>query len=179
MKSFSSQAFTLIELIVVMTIIGIISLWAYLPYSHHQKKTIVSQAAKELSQSLTEARNLAVHGRASGSGNLHVWLFFEDTSTLLYYGYPLTMTGSFDDAELLKTKKLPRGATLSGSLVWVEYFFEAISWELLKREILPDWSFASKSLDTIEVFEVSYLGATEESLQWKVNYYTKSHISDF
>jgi Tfp pilus assembly protein PilE len=46
---------------VVVTIIGIISLATYMPYAHHQKKTLVKQAVKELSQTLSESRNLAIH----------------------------------------------------------------------------------------------------------------------
>lgn len=179
MKSYFSQAFTLIELIVVITIIGIISWWVYFPYSHHQKKTILTQASKELSQSLSEARNLALQWRSSGSWNLHVWLFFKDANTILYHWYPLNFTWSVTDAEILKNKKLPRGTNLSSSLVWIEYFFESISWNLLKREILPDMSFSPRNIDSVEIFEVSYQWATTESLKKNFYYYSNSHISEF
>ncbi|MCH8518667.1 type II secretion system GspH family protein [Candidatus Gracilibacteria bacterium] len=179
MKISPLKAFTLIELIVVITIMGIISLGVYLPYSHHQKKTIIKQATKEVSQSLSEARNLAIHGRSTGSGNLHVGLFFEDTHTLLYHGYPLSATGSLNNAELLKTKKLPRGATFTGSLIGIEYFFEAISGELIKREIQSNGNFLAGDIEEIEIFELSYMGASTQSLQESFDYYTKSHITEF
>lgn len=179
MKLYFSQAFSLIELIVVITIIGIISLWVYSPYSHYQKKTILSQASKELSQSLSEARNLALQWRSSGSWNLHVWLFFKDTNTILYHWYPLTSTWSKTNAEILKTKKLPRGASLSKNLVWIEYFFTSISWKLSKREILPDMSFFPRNLDSVEIFEVSYQWSTAENLKKNFYYYSNSHISEF
>jgi len=62
-----TSAFTLIELIIVMTIIGIVSIATYFPYAHHQKKTLVAQALREIAQSLSEARNLALHGLDTGS----------------------------------------------------------------------------------------------------------------
>lgn len=105
---FQTAAFTLIELIVVITIIGIISLSVYMPYSHHQKKTLLHQASKELSQSLSEARNLAVHGRASGSGNLHIGLYIASEGSLVYHAYPLSSTGALSDAEVIKSKKMPQ-----------------------------------------------------------------------
>jgi len=43
-----------------------------MPYAHHQKKTLVKQAVKELSQTLSESRNLAIHGLDTGSGNVYV-----------------------------------------------------------------------------------------------------------
>ena len=51
--------FTLIELMVVITIVGIVSLATYMPYAHHQKKTIVKQAVKEnLGVSLVSASTI-------------------------------------------------------------------------------------------------------------------------
>jgi prepilin-type N-terminal cleavage/methylation domain-containing protein len=64
------NAFTLIELMVVITIMGIIMFTSYIPYQYHQKKTALKLAAREVSQSLSEARNLALHGLDTGSGNL-------------------------------------------------------------------------------------------------------------
>jgi len=75
---YQPNAFSLLELIVVITIIGIISMAAYLPYAHHQKKVLVKQAAREVTQSLSDARNLAINGLSeSGGSNLNVALLFE------------------------------------------------------------------------------------------------------
>jgi prepilin-type N-terminal cleavage/methylation domain-containing protein len=69
----NNRAFTLIELMIVITIISIISLATYIPYAHHQKKTLIKQAAREITQSLSEARNLAINGLSTLSGaNLNV-----------------------------------------------------------------------------------------------------------
>lgn len=61
-KTFSHTAFTLIELMVVITIMSILMFASYIPYEHHQKKVTLRLAAKEISQSLSEARNLAIYG---------------------------------------------------------------------------------------------------------------------
>ena len=58
----SSQAFTLIELMVVISIIILISVSFYSPYGFHQKKVSLKMGAKEISQSLAEARNMAING---------------------------------------------------------------------------------------------------------------------
>lgn len=62
MKIRGIPAFTLLELMIVITIIGIISMATYMPYAHHQKKVLIKQATREISQSLSEVRNLAVNG---------------------------------------------------------------------------------------------------------------------
>jgi prepilin-type N-terminal cleavage/methylation domain-containing protein len=62
-----NKAFTLIELMIVITIFSIISLATYLPYAHHQKKTLIKQAAREVTQSLSDARNLATNGLSTFS----------------------------------------------------------------------------------------------------------------
>ena len=66
-RSTKCSAFTLIELMVVITIMSIVMFASYLPYAHHQKKTLLKQASREISQSLSDARNLAIHGLDTGS----------------------------------------------------------------------------------------------------------------
>ena len=101
----SRSGFTLIELLVVITIMVIVLLATYIPYAHHQKKVLIKQWAKELVQSLTEARNLAINGLRSGSGNVNVGLYFTSKATQIDY---YISTWSLDIASppaIYKTKK--------------------------------------------------------------------------
>lgn len=168
--------FTLIELIVVIAIIGIISLWAYVPYRYHQQKTLLNLWVKELSVSLREARNIALYGQWSGSGNLHIGLFFEDPHTLKYYEYDLTDTWSILATQ--KTKKLPQGIVFTGSLIWTEYFFEAIEGKVSKRRRSAGWVIVDIPIELKEEFELSYKDATNPNLQKTLYYYTQSFISE-
>ena len=178
MQQISTKAFSLVELLVVITIIALISLAIYFPYAHHQRKTLVNQWLSELSQGLNNARNMAIQGRVSGSGNLHIGLFFPDENTLLFHGYSLTSTGSLTDAELVSRRLLPRWVTLTGSLVGTEYFFEAISWDLTKRELQNNTFITSPHWDR-EIFEISFMNSSSESLRRTLYYFTQSHITDF
>ena len=184
MNILTPKAFTLIELMVVITIIMIISVWLYIPYSYHQQKVLVKQGAKELSVSLTGARNLAIYGRIHGyiedeENNLHIGLLFKDAHTLQYNWYPLSATWSLRDWTIIKAKKLPRWIELDVNIIWVEYFFEAITWDVTKRKLQNDNTFDAIDHDDIEEFTLSYMWSTSENLQSTVYYYTQSYISDF
>lgn len=170
--------FTLIELVVVIAILGILSLWVYLPYSYHQQKTLLTLGAKELGLSLSEARNMALYGTVSWSGNIHIGLLIQDENTLVYNSYSLTDSWSVLSVE--KTKQLPRGVTLTGSLVWVEYFFEAIEGTIYKRKESPSGGYDNLPLSTEkEIFEISYMNASNPNLQKTLEYYPKSFISEY
>lgn len=111
MRSRRIVAFTLLELMIVITIIGIISVATYMPYAHHQKKVLVKQAARELSQSLSETRNLAINGLLSGSGNVNTALRFASGATKLeYYTYTGALAASYDATFMksMKQKDLPK-----------------------------------------------------------------------
>lgn len=64
----------------------------YAPYSYQQHKASVKFAAKEISQSLSDTRNMAIHGRTLEEGNAHIGLFIKKRDTLEYRAYPLTAT---------------------------------------------------------------------------------------
>lgn len=174
MKYNSASWFTLIELMVVITIIGIISLATYMPYDHHQKKTLVKQAVKELGQTLTESRNLAIHGLDTGSGNVYVWVYIEAWSQKIDY---FTATWALDILNLpstvYKTKTLPR---------WVEVFSingdEDQSVLMSFSPITGSWNLVGTSGDIVS-FILSYKWTTSPVLQKELTYYRKSFISDY
>lgn len=164
--------FSLIELIVVMTIIAIISMWIYLPYSHHQKITLVKQWANEISSSIHQARNMAIHGMSSWTWNLHVGLEFQKDH-LVYNWYLLSNTWSVSN--ILQTKKLPRGVWVDDDHIGQEFLFEAINWELMKRD--SDWDIINLSNE--ETVSFSYMWSEASSLRSEILYHTRSHISEF
>jgi prepilin-type N-terminal cleavage/methylation domain-containing protein len=62
-----NKAFTLIELMVAITIFFVMLGAAYAPYQYYMNKAKVRNTMKEISSSLYEARNMAVNGTTSGS----------------------------------------------------------------------------------------------------------------
>lgn len=179
MQKYSShiRAFTLIELLIVITIIGIISVTTYIPYAHHQKKVLLNQAAREVSQSLRDARSLAINGFNTWSWNVSVALFFwSGSNEIVYYTYPFEQSISLSDfssGEVYLTKKLPKWVEIE-SIGWssqdVLMSFEAISWSGSVEPFLGSWS--------IDIL-TSYAGSTESVLQKEIRYYPRSYISDY
>ncbi|NCO31343.1 prepilin-type N-terminal cleavage/methylation domain-containing protein [bacterium] len=54
------KAFTLFELIVAISIVMILMMMTFAPYSYFQNKAKLKLSAREISQSFYEARNMAV-----------------------------------------------------------------------------------------------------------------------
>lgn len=170
-----NKAFTLIELMVVITLIAIITLASYLPYAHHQKKVLVKQWAREISQSLAEARNLAIHGLTTWSWNLNVALFFGSWATQIEY---YTSTGALSlstlpMADLLKVKQLPAWVqidTIDSTNADYLVQYQRISWS---GSIEP--AVSGNQVD----ISLSYKGAVSPVLQKVVHYYTQSYITDY
>lgn len=167
------SAFTLIELMTVITIMAIIMFATYIPYEHHQKKTLLRQAAREISQSLSEARNLAIHGLDTGSGNLTIALHVVPWENKIdYYAYPYLENPSLATLNVdykFKTKDLPRNILIESVDSKTDPFlfsFFAIS---------GSGSFSKTILPIV----VSYAGSDEAILQKEIQYYTKSYISDY
>lgn len=169
-------AFTLLELIVVITIIGIISMATYLPYAHHQKKVLVKQAAREITQSLSDARNLAINGLSEAWGsNLNVAIYFDTWAQSVEYH---TSTGALNisnisSATLLRTKRLPAWAQvdlIAGNSNPQMFWFSAITWSWFTD---PDLG-----LNPIDI-QLSFKGANSPILQKNIRYYPQSYISDY
>lgn len=169
------RAFTLIELMIVITIISIISLATYIPYAHHQKKALIKQAAREITQSLSEARNLAINGLSTFSGaNLDVGVYFSSGATQIDY---YTATGGLDilslPSQVYKTKILPRGIVIN-SIDWSAW------WALIHYQAISgSWYISNTPFSNDIHINISYRWATNPILQKNITYYTKSFISDY
>jgi len=174
MKSNAWVWFTIIELLIVITIIGVISLATYMPYSHHQKKTSLSLAIKELSQSLNESRNLSIHGLDTGWWNVYVWLHIVPWSqSINYYTSTWWLDISRLPAQAYKTKLLP---------TWVEFL--SVNGDETTQRLFTfapiTWSWTVSWIsDDIVYFTLSYKWATSPVLQKELKYYRKSFISDY
>ncbi|MCH2188225.1 prepilin-type N-terminal cleavage/methylation domain-containing protein, partial [Candidatus Gracilibacteria bacterium] len=112
----SKKAFTLIELMVGMTLIALVIGMSYIPYAYQGKKIRLTQAGKEISQSLYEARNMALAGTASGS-NLSIGVYLDNDeankNSLSFYGYPHDQVISDPTGgELLESRLLPEGVEI-------------------------------------------------------------------
>jgi prepilin-type N-terminal cleavage/methylation domain-containing protein len=55
------SAFTLIELMITITIIVVLTMVTYAPYNYYQNKAKLKVSLREIGQLLYEARNMAVN----------------------------------------------------------------------------------------------------------------------
>jgi len=173
MKSNKHLAFTLIELMVVITILGIISLATYMPYAYHQKKTLVKQSMKEISQTLNESRNLAIHGLDTWSGNVYVGIDLIPWSNKIDYYTSTGWLNLFDTANVYKTKNLPTWVEIL-SINGNEANTVKMSFAAITGSGVVDWA----SWDTLEIV-TSYKWTSSSTLQKTLTYYKKSFISDY
>lgn len=160
---------------VVITLISIITLISYIPYAHHQKKLLLKQWTREISQSFSDARNLSLHWLNTGSWNLNVGLFFWSWATeIIYYTSTSSLSLATISAEdQYKVKQLPKGIQIDS--------IDGVSGDFLMSYERITGSGSTEPTITWQEFDinVSYLWSTSPVLQKVIRYYTQSHIVDY
>lgn len=111
MKYINSKWFTLIELLISITIFLILTMMTYVNYATYQNIAKVKLSLKEVSQSINEARNMAINGYDKNKVNQSIWVFFDvnDKNIVKYYGYNFNSWIVLSDANIIKEKKLQDG----------------------------------------------------------------------
>lgn len=179
-----TSGFSLLELMITLTIIFIVSLAAYTPYHHYQKKTQIKLAVKQIEQFISQTRNDALHGSASWS-NLSFWLYLEgwENTRVTQLSYPYSATGSMIDRQWLS-----QGYQLAlENNIYIEnigwhpnslLFFEAITGKLE----LSYWDETDTKIpyqdDKLDI-EISYLGSAVWDLRKSFRYYTATNVIDY
>ena len=105
------RAFTLIELMIAITIVAVLTMASYAPYNYYQNKAKLKVTSREISQVIYESRNMAINGAVWSSSNVSIWVYF-DTSTLWnntiqVFSYPYNiLDNNINHLETVDTKLL-------------------------------------------------------------------------
>ena len=185
----NKKAFTLIELMIAITIIVILTLASYAPYNYYQNKAKLKVATREISQFLYESRNMAVNWAISSSWNISIWVYFDSSvnwkNKIEAFSYPhdidiLNITNQvWWDIKILKTLLLQKGVQVDNvdTMNNFLFFFNSIDWNLTYYS----WNWVVRdniSSDKISI-NLSYMWSTSENMQRTINYFTSTNLIDY
>ena len=182
-------AFTLIELMVAITIVVILTMSIYAPYSYYQNKAKLKVTAREISQLLYDTRNMAVNWSIWELWNVSIWVYFDtnilNKSKIKVFSYPHDIDNSnftyieWWDVKLINTLILKQGIQIEsiGNNDNLLFLFDSISWDIKYYNWLS-WSRNTVESDEIPI-HFSYKWSTSENLNKIINYFTKTNIIDY
>ncbi len=167
--------FTLIELMVVMTIMIILTVAAYTPFAYYQTKQKVTNSAKIITQTLYNARSNAIYWvlNSNMTWNLDVWVLVENNSDKLkIYWFPfkenIVNYISPDNKYLIEEINLEPWVEITSS--WWLFLYKAITWS---------WVYKNFTINSNKIeLSVWFKWATSWTLTKKIEYYTNTYISD-
>ncbi len=183
------NAFTLIELIVAMSIVATLMLMTYLPYNHYQNKAKLKLSTREISQSFYEAKNMAVSWIKDVDWNTSIWLYMTTLEPnnwdIVFFSYPhniyevsINNIESWD-IKKIKIKQLQDSIKIN-SLDWYDnllFFYNSINGESKIYTFSSTWK--SEVLDDEISLVVSYKNSTSESYKKELIYFKKTNIIDY
>ena len=185
----NKKAFTLIELMIAITIIVILTLAAYAPYNYYQNKAKLKVATREVSQFLSESKNRAINWSIGSSWNVSIGVYFDSSASekdkIKVFSYPhdienLNITNfEWGDIKLIKTLLLQKWVQID-NVEWKNnflFFFNSIDGELTYY----NWDWPLKNIivaDKISI-NLSYMGASSGNLQRTIKYFTSTNLIDY
>ena len=186
----TKKAFTLIELIITITIVAILTMLSYAPYNYYQNKSKLKITTREISQLLYESRNIAVNWAIWSSKNISVWVYIDTSlssnNEIKVFSYPYDiLEWNITNTELWDVKLLNKLILREGIQIddidWNNNFlfmFNAIDWKLKYYK----WNWLTKTLlpddDKISI-SFSYKWSTSLALKRTINYFTNTNIIDY
>lgn len=185
----TKRAFTLIELVISITIIVILTMVSYAPYNYYQNKAKLKVTTREVSQLLYESRNMAVNWVVWTLWNMSIWVYF-DTSVswnnqIKVFSYPhdiihLDITYlEWWDVKLIKTLVLKKWIQIDDieSMDNLLFVFDAITWDLKYY----NWIWWSRNIIVENNISInfSYKGSSSPNLNRTINYFTNTNIIDY
>lgn len=207
LKKSHKKAFTLIELMIVISIMGLLLLFSYAPYTLYQSKAKLKLATREVAQSFYETKNFSISWikiRATRE-NKSVWLLLSSKENqnnfVKYYLFDHDIFDkekkifdlkklNFDDNpwtwNLLKIKTIQPDIFIKWFSAWddkekidwdILVFYEASSWNVTVFKI--NWNEKIElSLEKLKI-NFSYKNSTTDMLNREITYYLKTNIVDY
>ena len=183
----SKKAFTLIELMIALTIVAIVTMASYAPYNYYKNKAKLKNTASKITQLLYDSRNMAINGMVGIDWNVSVWVYFDssDNNKVHIYSYPHDISQvdisnlEIGDIKNIKTIYLDNGVQID----WIEwndnllFFFDSISWDV--KYYKWNWWVRSLITDNEVVINFSYKWSTSPNLNKSISYFTSTNIIDY
>ena len=175
--------FSLIEMLIAITIFFIIVIMTYVNYAFYQNIASVRIWVKEVSQSISEARNMAINWFDKNWINQSVIINFDTSNNQEISFYSVYHTWSINDIDLssdpIKIRQLHRWIEFCNFSWWYDnifILFNSISWvwEIYNY----NWySFLGIANDIS--FDISYKWATLWPLKKEITYYKNTNVIDY
>lgn len=179
MKNHNQVWFTLIELLIVITIMLIISLTVFAPYAHYMNKAKIKYTNKELSQVIYEAKNMAKNWSVSYSWNVSVGIYFEKDAYSLYsYKHDIANINITPENGQLIRKYMLQPWVQIDNFAWENkwiIFFRSITWSGM---ILAGNSYSVVWNNEL-LIDFSYKWSQNDSLKNSLQYFQDTQIVDY
>ncbi len=183
----SKKWFTLIELVIAFTIVAIVSMASYAPYNYYRNKAKLKNTASKITQTLYEARNMAVNWIVWIDWNVSIWVFFDtiNNNQINIYSYPHDIDQvnisyiESSDIKKIKTIYLDKWIQID-SIEWnnnLLFFFDSIWWDV--KYYTWNWAARTSVIDNEVQIDFSYKWSTSENLKKKIYYFTSTNIIDY
>ena len=176
--------FTLVELMIVFTIIILLSISIYAPYNFYSNKAKLKVAKSEIAKTIYEARNMAIYWLDDWSSNKSVWVYFDKNNSknsIKLYSYPYNYSwtkNNFSSASVKLIKEIKLQPWIQIDKIWWKdkalFYFQSISWTWTYYYGNPLTEFSNTKIG-IEFFYKNWW----ENLKSKIEYYTKTNIVDY
>ena len=165
--------------------------WAtFMNFAYSQNKMNLKLTAKDISQALYNARNMAINWLDSSSWNVSVWVFFDNwedrKNKISFFSYPFDMDINSTDLINTDKKKLIKEISFYKSIELNKvadkdkfiFFFNAISWswQYYYRDSSPlkkpfNWEYID--------IRISFEWATTTNLIKDIKYIIGTNIIDY
>jgi len=185
--------FTLVEMLIAITIFILIVMFTYVNYAYYQNIASVKIWIKEVSQTIREARNMAVNWLNIQNTNQDTFVYFDfdDNRSITIYSADFNIDDdvnfdyewSFDFSKLNKIKKreLPRWVQIDSS--WDKNIllrFKAISWEGIIYNIdRNNPNDISNTIDNEIYLDISFRWASFWPLHTELKYFKNTNMIDY
>lgn len=182
MKKINISWFTLIELLISMTIFLILTMMTYIDYAVYQNIAKVKLGLKEVSQSIHEARNMAINGYDKEKINQSIWIYFDvnNKNVVKYYWFNYNSWVTLSQENLIKEKKLQDSVgidDISGKENMMIYF-SAIYWEPTFYYFHISWEKEIIVLDELDII-LSFKNMKSYPFQRELKYFKNTNVVDY
>lgn len=183
---FNKKWFTLIELLIAITIFFILVVMSYANYAYYQNIARVKLSLKEISQSINTAKNMAISWYDDNSKNQSIWVYFEKWSNQVkYYAFDYTLTWSdiniSNDKTPIKVHNLQSNVNISQitpNKDNIMIFYSAIEAKPEIITFLDNWVRQNLSDSEIK-FDVSFKNSTNFPLKRELKYIKQTNLVDY